>query len=189
MVSPDLPPYGQSDLPVSARVFGENLWQSLPRPEIDEPLPQRLARWVRLPWDVVFERQRYNQEPPFSPVWLAALPLLAFGAARDGRVRRPLWIAGVYAFVCTWLPSDSRYFVPVLPLASLALAGSAAAAAGRWPGLASRRLAWALCLGCVLPGWLYAGYRVARQGPLPVAPAAREAYLARSLPVIPPSPG
>jgi len=171
--------------PYLPRVFGESLWQSLPRTEIGELLPQRLARWARLPWDVVFERQRYGQEPPFSPVWLAALPLLALGAARESRVRHPLWIAGVYAFVCTWLPSDSRYFVPALPLASLALAGSAASALRRWPALASRRLAGALCLGCVLPGWLYAGFRIARQGPLPVTPAAREAYLDRRLPVHP----
>jgi 4-amino-4-deoxy-L-arabinose transferase-like glycosyltransferase len=176
---------GNPIFPYLPQVFGGSLWQSLPRPEIGEALPHRLARWARIPWDVVFERWRYGQMPPYSPVYLAALPLLAFGVARDARVRRPLWIAGLYAFVCTWLPSDSRYFVPALPLASLALAGSMASTVQRWPRLASRRLAGALCLGCLLLGWLYAGYRIARQGPLPVAPAAREAYLARALPLYP----
>jgi 4-amino-4-deoxy-L-arabinose transferase-like glycosyltransferase len=177
---------GNPIFPFLPQIFGGSLWQSLPRPEIGEPLLGRLVRWIRIPWDVVFERGRYGQMPPFSPVYLAALPLLALGAARDARLRRPLWIAGVYAFVCTWLPSDSRYFVPILPLASLALAGSVASAVHRWPRLApSRRLAAALCLGCLLPGWLYAGYRIARQGTLPVSPAAREAYLAHALPLYP----
>jgi len=177
---------GNPIFPYLTKIFGGSVWQSLPRPEVGEPIAQRLARWARLPWDVIFERSRYNQEPPFSPVYLAALPLLAFGAVRDARVRRPLWIAGAYALVFTWLPSDSRYLVPILPLASLALADSLRDAVRRWPRLASsRRLAAALCLGCLLPGWLYAGYRIARQGPLPVAPAAREAYLARALPLYP----
>jgi hypothetical protein len=177
---------GNPIFPYLTQVFGGSLWQSLPRPEIGEALPPRLVRWARIPWDVVFERGRYGQMPPFSPVYLAALPLLAFGAVRDARVRRPLWIAGLYALVFTWLPSDSRYLVPILPLASLALAGSLASAVHRWPRLApSRRLAGALCLGCLLPGWLYAGYRVARQGTLPVSPAAREAYLAHALPLYP----
>ena len=45
------------------------------------------VRLVRLPWDLVFERQRSGGQPPFSPVYLAALPLLAVGAVRDSRVR------------------------------------------------------------------------------------------------------
>jgi hypothetical protein len=36
-----------------------------------------------------------------------------------------------------------------------------------------------------LPGWLYAGYRLARQGAVPFTPAARHRYLAAELPVYP----
>lgn len=176
---------GNPLFPYLPQVFGENLWQSLPRPEVAEPLGERLLRWGRLPWDILFEREKYNQQPPFSPVCLAAIPLLAFGAMRDTRVRFLLAIAGAYAFAFTWLPSDSRYLVPLLSLASVAVVASLAALADRWPWLASRRLAWALGLACFLPGWLYAGYRMARQGPLPLTPEAREAYLARKLPVYP----
>src|SRR6185436_1369727 len=32
------------------------------------------------------------------------------------------------------------------------------------------------------PGWAYVAYRLVRQGPVPVAPAARDAYLVRKLP-------
>jgi 4-amino-4-deoxy-L-arabinose transferase-like glycosyltransferase len=173
---------GNPLFPYLTRIFGGSLWQSLPHPETGEALFPRLARWVRLPWDLIFERARYNRLPPFSPVYLAALPLLAFGALRDARVRWLLGVSAVYALVFTWLPADGRYLVPVLPLASLAVAGSLAAAASAWPRLAARRLAAALCLGAFLPGWLYAGYRMARQGPLPVTAAAREAYLRRALP-------
>jgi 4-amino-4-deoxy-L-arabinose transferase-like glycosyltransferase len=176
---------GNPIFPYMAEVFGENPWQSLSRPETVEPLRGRLLRWLRLPWDVTFARQLYNHQPPFSPVYLAALPLLVFGAVRDSRVRALLATTGLYAFVFTWLPSDSRYLVPVLPLLSLALAGSLAEVHRRWPIPGGRRFAAALVLACVLPGWLYAGYRIARQGPLPVTPPGREAYLVRRLPLYP----
>jgi hypothetical protein len=176
---------GNPLFPFLSNMFGESLWQVSALPETVEALPARLLRWVRLPWDVVFERQRYNQQPPLSPIYLAALPLLVFGFARDRRIRYLLLIPGVYALVFTWLPSDSRYLMPALPLASLAVAGAVAETARRWPSLGSRRLAAALCVGCVLPGWLYAGYRIARQGPLPVTMAGRESYLANRLPVYP----
>jgi len=173
---------GNPIFPYLPRIFGGSLWESLPYPQPYDPLIYRLARWVRLPWDLVFERARYNQQPPFSPVYLAAIPLLVFGALRESRVRWLLGVLAVYTLVFTWLPADSRYLVVVLPLASLAVAGSLAAAARAWPLLASRRLAAALCLVAFLPGWLYAGYRIERQGSLPVTVEAREAYLARMLP-------
>jgi hypothetical protein len=171
-------PTGNPIFPYLPEVFGENL-QSLPRREIRDALPQRLARWVRLPWDVTFERARYNQQPPFSPVYLAALPLLIYGAVKLKLVRRLLAIAALYALIFTWLPADSRYLLPLLPLVSLAVEGSLAAARR---GLA-RPVVVALWFACLLPGWLYAGYRLARQGPIPMTPVSREAYLARRLPL------
>ncbi len=47
------------------------------------------------------------------------------------------------------------------------------------------RLVAAMGLLLFLPGWLYAGYRVARFGPLPVTAGAREGFLRRELPVYP----
>lgn len=171
---------GNPLFPYLPGLFGDNLWAAKMSPDPGAPGLGQLVRLARLPWDLLFERQRAGGQPPFSPVYLAALPLLAAGAVRDSRVRFPLLVAGAFGLAWTRLPPDSRYLVAVLPLASLAVAGAAAPWIGR-----SRRWAAVLCLGCFLPGWLYAGYRIQRQGPPPVTPERREAYLARELPVYP----
>ncbi len=174
---------GNPLFPFLPGLFGDNFWAvKIPS---DPGGPGPLVRLVRLPWDLVFERQRSGGQPPFSPVYLAALPLLAAGAVRDSRVRFPLLIAGAFGLAWTRLPPDSRYLVAVLPLASLAVAGAAAPWLGRSRFSASRWGAAVLCLGCFLPGWLYAGYRIQRQGPPPVTAERREAYLARKLPGYP----
>jgi hypothetical protein len=145
--------------------------------EIARDLLLRLVALVRLPWDLLFERQRYNWHPPLSPVYLAMLPLALLAAVRDVRVRLLLAVAAVYSLVCFSLPPDARYFLPAVPLVSLA-------AAGALQPLLTRRL-WVagLCAGCLLPGWLYALHRIQRQGPVPLTPEAREAYLLDQLPV------
>jgi Dolichyl-phosphate-mannose-protein mannosyltransferase len=171
---------GNPLFPYLPGLFGTSLWTAKMSPDPGELDLGQLVRWVRLPWDLVFERQRSGGQPPFSPVYLTALPLLAARAFRDSRVRFLLLIAGAFGLAWTRLPPDSRYLMAVLPLASLAVAGAAAPWIGR-----SRRWAAILCLGCFLPGWLYAGYRIQRQGPPPVTAERREAYLARALPVYP----
>src|SRR4051794_11049046 len=173
---------GNPLFPFLPGVFGANLWTPTKVPAAQLPHGDHLAHWLRLPWDLVFRRDLYNQMPPFSPFYLPAIPLLLFGAFRDRWVRAVLLVAGVYAFVFTFLPPDGRYLEPVLPLAGVAVAASLAIAFdGRFP----KRAAAALCLLCFLPGWLYAGYRMKKQGPLPVTAAARESYLSRSLPFYP----
>jgi len=186
---------GNPFFPFFPQVFGRSEWapirfQSFLVPltngvpaEVDGPLKvlgSRLVDLVRLPWDLVFERGRYNGQPPCSPLYLAALPLALLAARRDPRQRRLLGLAAVYAFVCLGLPADARYMVPALPLLSLA-------AAGVLPPLLPPRksLIAALCAGCLLPGWLYPLYRAYLQGPLPLTPERREAYLARRQPVYP----
>lgn len=170
---------GNPLFPYLPRVFGESLWSSWIVHDTGLE-PNRLLRLARLPWDLLFRRELYNHEPPFSPVYLAALPLLAAGLFRDSSVRLWLAVAGAFALAWTWLPPDSRYLVVVLPLVSLAVAVSIP------DRLAShRRLAPVLCLACFLPGWLYAGYRIDRQGPPPLTVEEREAYLDRALPVHP----
>ncbi|HEY9422180.1 MAG TPA: phospholipid carrier-dependent glycosyltransferase [Thermoanaerobaculia bacterium] len=170
---------GNPLFPFLPKVFGESPWSSWI--VHDSGLePNRVLRLARLPWDLLFRRDLYNYEPPFSPVYLAALPLLAVGFFRNSTVRLWLLVAGAFALAWTWLPPDSRYLAPVIPLVSLAVAGSIP------PRLARLRfLAPALCLACFLPGWLYAGYRVQRQGPPPVSSVEREAYLSRGLPIYP----
>jgi hypothetical protein len=170
---------GNPLFPYLPSVFGQSAWNPGGPPEpllAQEPPP---VRWLRLPWDLVFDRRRYHDGAPFSPVYLAAIPLVLFTAWRDRRVRPLVGIVAVYSFIFTFLPPDGRYLDPILPLASLAVAGAVARV---WSG---RRLAVALCVLCFLPGWLYAGYRIRRQGPIPVTTTQREAYLARQLPLYP----
>jgi hypothetical protein len=194
---------GNPVFPFFPQVFGTSPWAparfegfltpprdaaTAPSDSLGELLGQRLAGLVRLPWDVVFERSRYGGQPPHSPVYLGALPLALLAAARDPRQRRLLALAAAYALACTALPADSRYLVPITPLLSLSVAGALLPWLGRLAGEAAgrRRLLIAgLCAGCFLPGWLYALYRFQRQGPLPLTPAGREAYLVRKQPVYP----
>jgi len=186
---------GNPVFPFFPRVFGTSFWAparfegfltppadaaTAPAASLGGLLGQRLAGLVRLPWDVVFERSRYGGQPPHSPVYLAVLPLVLMAVARDPRQKRLLALAAAYALACTALPADSRYLVPVTPLLSLSAAGALL------PWLGRRRLLIAgLCACCFLPGWLYAFYRFQRQGPLPLTPAGREAYLVRKQPVYP----
>lgn len=166
----------------SPRLFqGLHSWVGGATPGTGNPaavMGSRLVRTVRLPWDLVAERDRYGRQPPLSPVYLAALPLALWAARRDPRLRRLLGLAGLYAFLCLGLPADSRYLVPVLPLVSLA-------AAGAMLPLVRHRWSAGLALVCLLPGWLYPAYRMLRQGPPPLSPLQREAYLGRQLPLYP----
>jgi len=172
--------YAWTGNPVFPYFFGGGPWAPLNFHGFGGPsLGPRLVRLARLPWDTVFERGRYGFQPPHSPVWLVALPLALFAALRDPRQRRLLALAGVYAFVCLSLPPDSRYLVPVTPLLALSAAGVAARFLDR------RLLAARLCAVCLLPGVLYGLYRLHLQGPPPLTSAAREAWLARRLPLYP----
>lgn len=167
--------------------FFPGIYPAPPSPWAWEPGTLTVARspeelllaFLRLPWDVVFHRSALGNQPPFSPVWLLGLPLLALGFVREARMRWLLAPVAVYALIFLLaLPPDARYLVPVLPLMSLALGLAVASRV-------SPRLAAALALVVFLPGWLYAGYRIWLQGPVPVSTQAREEYLIRQLPVYP----
>ncbi|HEX9669223.1 MAG TPA: hypothetical protein VGC93_07030, partial [Thermoanaerobaculia bacterium] len=179
---------GNPVFPYAAGLFGESAWSTpiapgdLPRSDAAAALVRRYARLPLLPWDLVFERQRANRQPPLSPLYLLALPALAWGVARRPRVRRLLLPAAAYAAVFPLLPPDARYLVPVLPLASLATAEALLPLVERAAPRRRAALAALLAACCFLPGWLYAGWRIARQGTPPLTAAARESYLARALP-------
>ena len=132
----------------------------------------------------MFERAKYNGQPPISPFYLAALPLALLAAWRDPRQRRLLAFAAAYAFACLALPADARYLVPALPLLSRRGGGSCWR---RWLGpLSAPRRTAAVCVVCFLPGWLYAFYRFHRAGSAAAdGRQRREAYLARWQPCYP----
>ncbi len=170
---------GNPLFPYATSVFGANPWQAGAEPAVS--LLERLLRAVRLPWDMVFSRRALSWLPPLSPVYALALPLAVIAAVRDARLRGWLGITAAYALCCSWLPRNSGYLVMVLPLASLASAGTIVTwtATRAW----ARRLTRVLLIACVAPGWAYGLFTVARNGALPVDAAARERYLSRSLPL------
>ncbi|MEA2695662.1 MAG: hypothetical protein QOJ16_5049 [Acidobacteriota bacterium] len=176
---------GNPLFPYFPQVFGSSPWAPIRfRSFLTRPFVSRGIDLVRLPWDLVFERGRYNGQPPYSPLYLAVLALALVAAFKDPRQRRLLGLAAVYAFACLGLPPDARYLLPAVPLVSLAAAGALLALPGRFPRR-SGLLTAGLCAGCFLPGWLYALYRLHHLGPLPLTPAGREAYLARQQPCYP----
>lgn len=164
---------GNPIFPYLPGIFGSTTWDPIAlKPMADLISPETLVRFVRLPWDVVFHRSSLGQQPPFSPFYLLGLPLLLVS-----RTRRLAVIPLVWAAVFLFLPPDSRYLVPILPPLSLALAGAIR--------IEKRSLQAAVCALALLPGWLYAGYRIAKQGPPPSTMQERDLYLARKLPLYP----
>ncbi len=127
---------------------------------------------------------------------------------RDRRTRLPLLLAAGYAAAVLALLPEARYLLPLAPLLGLAIGEGAAvwwraarrhggavpaARTSESAGQAARTSAspgpgaWvaAFAVLCLLPGWLYAGYRLLRLGPVPVTATQRAAFLARELPVYP----
>jgi 4-amino-4-deoxy-L-arabinose transferase-like glycosyltransferase len=179
---------GNPVFPFLSEIFGANAWDPdhlvSPRATLaggGHVLPFLLT----LPFDAVFDRAKTGLVPPLSPVYLLVTPLLVVEAWRDRRVRRLLGVACAYLLLLPLLPHDARYVVPILPLTSLAVAASTrrtVAALAACVRVRRASVLTAIALLCFAPGWLYGWYRAARQGPVPLDHAAREAYLARELP-------
>jgi hypothetical protein len=168
---------GNPIFPFLPGIFGESAWDPVHTGEAVSAA-EAVVRLVRLPWSLVFDRVPVGWQPPFTPWLLVGLPLLAVGALRDSRVRRLALLPVVWAVVFLVLPADARYLLPALPVLCLALAGSVAVLFPRLPVAT-------LCIVLFLPGWLYAGYRIVRQGPLPATAGERDTYLAGRLPLYP----
>jgi hypothetical protein len=184
--------------PYFQRIFGRSQWSV---PEADQAghallqprgrlqlLAGNFVDLLRLPWDLVLARERFQAHPPISPAYLILAPVVALGLLRDRRVRRILLWAAVYAYVVWLLPRNVRYLFPSLALASLAWGGSlkiwlAAEGSRKFPVL--RALLVVSPLIIVLPGILYAGQRFAISGRLPVNETARERFLDKMLPTYP----
>lgn len=177
---------GNPVFPFFTSLFGGNAWTSGDGIVSPDGPWAYVRGLLLLPWRALFDRPAVGWMPPASPVWLVALPLLVWGAWRDRQVRFALAPAAAFALAFPFLPQDVRYLVMVLPLACLALGVTLVRlGTGALPRPYARQTAAALALLLVLPGGLYAGYRMARQGPLPVTAVEREAYLTRQLPLYP----
>jgi hypothetical protein len=145
--------------------FPNNLWK-LPR------TPPALP--IRVLWDVTFSRERLNSQPPMTPLLIVLVLLVIAAAVRNVQARIIALIGAGYLIIFAFLPQDSRYLVPLLPLVSVA---AAAIIASRWP-----KIVTVATIVAIAPGIAYAGYRIALQGMPPATPAARDAWLAQRVP-------
>ncbi len=158
---------GNPFFPFLPSLFGATPWTLPPTP--------RTANVLRLFWDITFARDRVNFQPPYSPLFAVATLITFIAAIRD---RRATFLAAVcigYIAIFTFLPQDSRYLLPLLPLVAMAAASAVAP-------LLRKNVVIALSLLAIAPGIAYAGYRLVRQGPLPVTSAQRQQYLEAHIP-------
>jgi len=128
------------------------------RPSMWSHPSQTTIPW-RVLWDVTFARARVNHQPPFTPFLIIAL----IAVLMTKRTRWLAWAGAAYLVIFAFLPQDSRYLLPFLPLIAAAL-----------PPLPSRWLA----LLAIAPGVLYLGYRYAHDG----LPFHRDAELTARIP-------
>jgi hypothetical protein len=172
--------------PYFAAVTGDPSWQPTDAPmglrAGNEWTPwQRLRSTLFFPYESLFERHRWNQQPPVSP----ALLLLAGAAVL--RIRRPglerRWLLaglGLLAALVLLLPPAAHYLAPAAGLACIpaAAAGEAVARRLRVRGDGARWLAIALVAAIAAAGPAYAAWRAIGLGLLPTTAAARDRFLA-----------
>ena len=164
---------GNPFFPYLPRLFGTDAW-TVGMPAAIAPA-DRIVSALRLFWDITFARERLNWQPPYSPLFALATVAVLVAARRDHRAAFVGALCVGYIAIFTFLPQDSRYLLSLLPLVSVAAAIAIA------PALRKQYVV-ALTLLAVAPGLAYAGYRLARQLPLPVTAAQRQRYLEEHLP-------
>jgi hypothetical protein len=171
----------------------------------------RIVRTLTLPWNVTFARQHVNFQPPVTPLLIVMLVVLVAAALRDIRARIVAILCGAYAIVFAFLPQDTRYLVPLLPLICVAVAVSWnrwQMADGRWrmaerggrraegvgitirpqPSAlrplrsAIRHLPSAIQFIAIAPGVFYVAYRLAGMGLPPMDDAQRAVELRMRVP-------
>jgi hypothetical protein len=166
---------GNPLFPFYPELFGASLWA-------DEGLmgPRGTARWLlaltRL-WDVTFRRELVGGLPPFSPAFVCSVPIIAFGAWRHHRVRRPLLVALGYLLLA---PTYAHHLFAIAPLWSALVGASAASLLSARPD--------ALIVAAVIiagGGEAYAVHRLYRLGPPPATSEGRERLLATERPLYP----
>lgn len=155
--------------------YGSSLWVLPGQPALS--LADRAVRALRTVWDVTFARHQMGGEPPMTPLLIAMVGVVVAAAIRNRRARWVAMLCAVYVAVFTYLPQDSRYLVPLLPLLSVTAAVTVAA---RWAKATAL-----LALLAIAPGVAYAGYRIVLLGVPPVTASQRSAWLARRVPAYP----
>lgn len=134
------------------------------------PVPPAI-RFARLLFDLTFDRQRVGGQPPYTPLFAAAV-LLVIVAGKRWRLAA-ICVAYFAAFIAV-MPADSRYLLPLVPLVSVAAAELLATRI-------SPRVMAAIALIAVSPLVLYPAAHIARRGLPPLRAEARQAMLEREI--------
>lgn len=170
---------GNPFFPFFAKLFGESPWQaSLPDRQLS--VATRVIDALRIFWDATFARQRLNGQPPYSPLFAAAFLVTLAAAFRSRRALYLSILCAGFLLTFTYLPQDSRYLLPLLPLLSIAAATAFASWLGTRPS--ARTIMIGACLAAVAPGVAYAGYRLAKLGLPPATADQRRLALERRIP-------
>jgi 4-amino-4-deoxy-L-arabinose transferase-like glycosyltransferase len=160
---------GNPLFPFLPGVFGRSDWTM---PPLAAPR-SRLMDSLRVVWDVTFARHRMNQQPPVTPLLAVLVLLVAAAALRHWRARAVLLLSAAFLAVFAFLPRDTRYLMPLLPLFCLS---AAVIVARRWP-----RITALAALVAVAPGVAYLVWRLAVAGMPPADARSRHAVIAKRI--------
>ena len=161
---------GNPFFPFLSKVFGASAWtMALPSST------NGLSSTLRLFWNVTFARDHVGVQPPYSPLFAVAMLITFLAAMRNRRAAFLSIVCIGYIVIFTFLPQDSRYLLPLLPLGSVAAAMTIAP-------LLSKKVIIAASILAIAPGIAYAGYRLWRQGPPPLNATERRQYLEAHIP-------
>ncbi len=153
-----------------ALTTGDPIYPFLSQEEWHAPvvdLQMRVMRSARLLWDVTFARERINWQPPVTPLLVVLLAIVLVAAIRNVRARIVIVLCAAYVAAFSFLPQDSRYLMPLLPLICITAAMAI--------GVRARWLPWLVAA----PGVAYAIYRLTLVG---LPPADRDQWLRTRVP-------
>jgi len=161
---------GNPFFPFLSEVFGASRWtMALPSST------NGLSSTLRLFWNVTFARDHVGAQPPYSPLFAIAMLITFIAAMRNRRAAFLSIVCIGYSVIFTFLPQDSRYLLPLLPLVSVAAAMTIAP-------LLSKKMIVVASILAITPGLAYAGYRLWKQGPPPLNATERRQYLEAHIP-------
>jgi len=182
---------GNPVFPFFGQIFGYGLWSPKDLTHLlgdmkSNGTGQTLSSLLFLPWNLTFNSSLFGAEAPLSPIYFITLPILLFFGVQNIYLRGLLTLSIAYTLFWFFSVQVGRFLVPILPILSLATAGSLGRLLLRLPFLhkwTSHALITALGFVLLISGgWIYAGVAVGRLGRVPVTQRERDSYLAKRLP-------
>jgi hypothetical protein len=191
---------GNPVFPYYPEIFGSSAWDpptagdAMEAPEAadgalalvtaeGEKIIRGLTSLATLPYDMVFRRHLYDQQAPFSPWLLLALPIGGLVALTRRGARSLLVPVLLYSLAWLVTTREPRFLLAVLPPLLVALGIGAEGLLERLPwrgvGVSAELM---LVVALALPGPAYVAVKLVERGPLPISPAARSAFLRDEVP-------